>query len=227
VTPRLKPTLLFTSLLSAGFLQVGNAHAQTAADTVPDAAAATAQTPSQTNAQVRALLASGQAQEAQALLAPLAQSGQADNQTPFLLAMAAKQQGNWTAVKGYLNELLAREPAAARVKLELAEALYRTGEPIRARQLLNEVKASNPPAKVGENIDAFLAFIQSETPSLFSGWVSIGRLHDSNANQGPDIDTVLMYNLCPSRWTKTHAATPIGPLSCGRAAISTTPSTTN
>jgi len=183
-TPRLKPALLFTLLLSAGFLEAGSVHAQTAT-----------QTPAQTLAQARALLAAGQVVDAQALLAPLAENGTADNQTLFLLAMAAKQQGDWNAVKTHLNALLARDPAAARVKLELAEALYRTGEPLRARQLLNEVKASNPPAKVGENIDAFLAFIQSGTPSLFSGWASIGRLYDSNANQGPDIDTVLMYNL--------------------------------
>jgi len=93
--------------------------------------------PNTVNSQARALLAAGQAQEVRALLAPLAENGTADNQTLFLLAMAAKAQGDWSAVKTHLTELLARDPAAPRVKLELAEAHYRTGEPIRARQLLN------------------------------------------------------------------------------------------
>jgi len=178
---RLPQSLRLTSSALLALLLSAQVSAQTSPNTV--------------NGQARALLAAGQAQEARALLAPLAENGTADNQTLFLLAMAAKAQGDWPAVKTHLTELLARDPAAPRVKLELAEAHYRTGEPIRARQLLNEVKASNPPPKVGENIDAFLAFIQSGTPSLFSGWVSAGRLYDTNANQGPNIDTVLMYNL--------------------------------
>jgi len=129
------------------------------------------------------------------LLQPYYDSGDYDNQTLFLLALAAKAQGDWPATKRYLDELLLREPAASRIKLELAEVLFHNDEPIRARQLLLDVKASNPPPKVGENIDAFLAFIQSGTASFFSGWASAGRLYDTNANQGPNIDTVLIYNL--------------------------------
>jgi len=212
VTPSLppmhfKPALLAALLLAAwssAGAQGSDASAVGVANTDRTAALTPTQTPAQiqtqaqtqTQTQARALLAAGQAGEAQTLLAPLVASGNADSQTLFLAAMAAKAQGDWQGMKIHLNALLAQDPAAGgRVKLELAEALYRSGEPIRARQLLNEVKASNPPPKVGENIDAFLAFIQSGTPSLFSGWASVGRLHDSNANQGPDIDTVLMYNL--------------------------------
>jgi len=149
------------------------------------------------NHEAHAALAAGQVEQARALLQPHYDSGDYDNQTLFLLGIAAKLQGDWPAAKTYLDTLLARDPAVAtgRVKLELAEVLFRNNEPIRARELLLEVKASNPPTKVGENIDAFLAFIKSGTPSLFSGWASIGRLYDTNANQGPKIDTVLIYDL--------------------------------
>jgi len=182
-TTRLKPALLFTLLL----FTLGSANAQTEID----ANAAR----DQAHAQAHALLVAGEVAQAQALLQAQYDSGDYDNQTLFLLAISTKQQGEWHAAKTYLDELLARDPAANRVKLELAEVLVRNNEPIRARQLLREVKASNPPPKVGENIDAFLAFIQSGTPNLFSGWASLGRLYDTNANQGPNIDTVLIYNL--------------------------------
>jgi len=164
---------------------LGSAGAQTAVDA----------NPAITHDQARALLADGQAAQAQALLHTQFPDGDFDNKTLFLLALAAKQQSDWQAAKTHLETLLTHDPAAARVKLELAEVLFRNNEPMRARQLLLEVKASNPPSKVGENIDAFLAFIKSGTPSLFSGWASLGRVYDTNANQGPDIDTVLIYNL--------------------------------
>jgi len=199
LTPALFCTLLLAAPGSAGAQAVTEAPTQTAqassaavVDTTTDSAA----TQPQLQTQARALLADNQPAQARALLQALYASGEIDNQSLFLLALAAKQQADWPAAKTYLNELLARDPAAGgRVKLELAEALFRNNEPIRARQLLQEVKASNPPPRVGENIDAFLAFIKSGTPSLFSGWASLGRLYDSNANQGPNLDTVLIYNL--------------------------------
>jgi|GEM_PF-1030206 len=195
----LPPTLL----LAAGFastanaaLPISNADHGPADIPNPSVVADESTTVSEIQTQARTLLAAGQAAEARALLEPLLAREQVDNQTLFLAAMAAKAQGDWLGMKTYLNALLAQDPAAGgRVKLELAEALYRGGDTNGARRLLNEVKASNPPPKVGENIDAFLAFIQSGTPRQFSGWASIGLLYDSNANQGPDVDTVLMYNL--------------------------------
>jgi len=184
------PAIALTMLMTAS----GNIYAQThtniSTTVIAEADIAI------THAQARALLAAGQAAEAHALLLALTKQGADDNQTLFLLAMAAKAQDDWQAVKKHLDTILARDPAGSgRIKLELAEALFRIGEPIRARQLLLEVKASNPPSKVGENIDAFLAFIKSGSPSLFSGWISAGRLYDTNANQGPSIDTVLIYDL--------------------------------
>jgi len=181
---------------------LGSTSAPGIAQTLPDASASaesttdTAATIEDANTRASAFLTADDPVQAQAVLQPLYDRGDYDSQTLFLLALAYKAQGDWPAAKRYLEELLAREPAAAgRVKLELAEVLFRNDEPIRARQLLLEVKASNPPQRVGENIDAFLAFIQSGTPSLFSGWGSIGRLYDTNANQGPNLNTVLIYNL--------------------------------
>ncbi len=145
--------------------------------------------------QARAALQAGQPQQAQTLLLPAYRAGSHDSQTLFLLAMSAKQQGDWAASEKYLTELLQREPTAARAKLELAEVHYRSGEPGKAKQLLREVQATNPPPKVGENIAAFLAFIESGAPKAWSAYASVGLMYDTNANQGPDIDNVLIYNL--------------------------------
>lgn len=147
------------------------------------------------NAQAGSALAAGQTTAATALLEEHYQSGDYDNQTLFLLAIAAKQQGQFAASGQYLAELLAREPGASRVKLELAEMAYRTGQPDKAKRLLLEVKASNPPARVGENIESFLAFIEAGIPKAWSAYASAGLLYDTNANQGPDTDNVLIYNL--------------------------------
>ncbi|ATE61528.1 porin family protein [Thauera sinica] len=143
----------------------------------------------------REALQNGQPVQAQSLLLPVHRSGNHDNQTLFLLALSAKQLGDWAASERYLTELLQREPAASRVKLELAEIHYRSGRPEKARQLLLDVKASNPPARVGENIEAFLAFIESGGAKAWSAYAGVGLLYDSNANQGPDIDNILIYDL--------------------------------
>lgn len=147
------------------------------------------------NEQARQALASGQPSDAQSLLEERYRSGEADNQTLFLLALATKEQGAFEASKKYLGELLARSPDAGRVKLELAEVYYRNGEPTKAKELLLEVKATNPPPRVGENIDAFLAFIESGVPREWSAFASIAQMYDTNVNQGPDLDTVLIYDL--------------------------------
>ena len=149
----------------------------------------------ETTRRAQEALAQGKAHEAMALLAPLYASGEADNQSLFLLAMSAKQLDDWAASERYLAELLQREPAAVRVKLELAEVYFHNGQPKKAKQLLLEAKKANPPTRVGENIDAFLAFIEYGAPKAWNAYASLGLMHDSNANQGPNIDTILIYNL--------------------------------
>jgi len=57
------------------------------------------------------------------------------------------------------------------------------------------VKSSNPPKKVGDNIDNFLAVIAKGVPKSWNVSFNIGYQYDSNVNAGPDTDTVLMYNL--------------------------------
>lgn len=120
---------------------------------------------------------------------------EATTQELFILGINAKNVGKLDESEKYFKELLLKDPNASRVKLELAEISFALGKKEATKKLLNEVKLTNPPAKVGANIDSFLAFIAQNEPKEWSSYGKLGFFYDSNANQGPNIDTILMYNL--------------------------------
>jgi len=123
-------------------------------------------------------------------------NGNFDNQTLFLLGTAAKEANDWDNAIKYFEELLKRDGGAQRVRLDLAMVYYKKGDLKKAKDLLLIVKASNPPKKVGDNIDMFLSAIEQGAVSKnWSITLSAGYMYDSNVNNGPDADTVLMYNL--------------------------------
>jgi tetratricopeptide (TPR) repeat protein len=133
-----------------------------------------------------------------------------DNQTLFLLGTISKQNGDYDSAIKYFEELLQKDSAAMRVRLELAVMYYKKQNLKKAKELLLIVKASNPPAKVGDNINNFLAAIEKGVPKSYSINVDIGYLYDTNVNAGPSTDTVLMYNLPftlseDAKQTKDHA----------------------
>ncbi|ETR65162.1 MAG: hypothetical protein OMM_14710, partial [Candidatus Magnetoglobus multicellularis str. Araruama] len=109
--------------------------------------------------------------------------------------MSEKKLDNLFESEKYFSILLEKDPSANRVKLELAEVLYRRNHYYKARNLLLEVKATKPPEKVGNNIDKLLAFINSGESKSWTAYAKAGLMYDTNANQGPSIDTVLMYGL--------------------------------
>ena len=130
----------------------------------------------------------------------LLEKHEADSVNPqewFLLGIAAKQAGRLADAAAYFERLLELDPEAARARLELAEIAYRLGEGDKARQLLLDVKAANPPPGVVATIDRFIANIAASEQAQ-KDWrvrVSLGWLYDSNANAGPDIDSVLLFGL--------------------------------
>lgn len=143
----------------------------------------------------QAALQASQSKQAQAILMPAYRAGDHDGQVLFLLALAAKQQKDWAAAEKYLTELLQQAPNAARVKLELAEVYIQRGKRAKAKELLLEVRASNPPPKVGENVDAFIAMIDKGVGKAWGAFAGVGLMYDTNVNLGPGIDSVLIYNL--------------------------------
>lgn len=115
----------------------------------------------------------------------------------FLLAMAAKLSHRPRQARTYFEKVIELDPMhSARAKLELAQLSYALGDAEQAKEYLNEIKATKPPAQVGNNIDQFLAQIDTQgTPKQWQLMASVGWLDDSNANAGPTSDSVLMFGL--------------------------------
>ncbi len=160
------------------------------------------QNSSETLKQATDLLNGGKPVQAYQLLQQGYTAKKASNQELFLLGMSAKQSGDSTAAKQYFEQLLARDPNAARVKLELAETVFQLGEKQYAKNLLIDVKKMNPPQGVLQNINGFIAQIDnpnaqrhSTKRGSWSVWGEVGFMVDSNANAAPAIDTVTMYNI--------------------------------
>ncbi len=152
-------------------------------------------TPKDLNKQAIVLLKEKNSLKAFKLLEKEYISGNFDNQTLFLLGTSAKENGDFSNAIKYFEELLLKDKGANRVRLDLAMMYYKTKNLDKAKELLLIVKSSNPPKKVGDNIDNFLAAIAKGLPKNWNISLNIGYMYDSNVNAGPDTDTILMYNL--------------------------------
>jgi len=147
------------------------------------------------NQKAISFLNGGKVADAYNVLIQSYKNGTYDNQTLFLLGTAARLRHDYKNAVRYFELLLQKDKGANRVRLDLAVVYYKLGELKKAKELLLIVKASHPPKKVGDNIDMFLATIDKGIPKLWSIRVAVGWMYDSNANAGPDTDTILMYNL--------------------------------
>lgn len=116
-----------------------------------------------------------------------------------LLGLLAKANGKLFSAKEYFNSAIKHSQTpelTGEMQLELAQVEYQLGNDEVAKNYLTKVRAMNPPKKVGDNIDNFLAAINSgNTPKNYSGSVSLGFISDSNVNAGPQTDSVLMFGL--------------------------------
>ena len=69
------------------------------------------------------------------------------------------------------------------------------GENEKAKAQFLTVKEAGPPPMCAQNIDRYLALINTATPKTWKVWGSAGVLYDTNVNAGPGIDTVTMFGL--------------------------------
>lgn len=155
--------------------------------------------------QAELLLAADQADQALGLLEKAHNLQIATTQEFFLLGMSAKLSGNLIKAEQYFRSALSREPGAGRIRLELAEALFRQGKFDNSRSELMTVRRMNPPKQVQQNIDALIAQVDAakinpnraaQAPKKnWSAYISTGFTSDSNVNAGPDKGTVSLYGL--------------------------------
>lgn len=162
-----------------------------------------AATPEQLS-QAQQLLSAEQPAQALGLLEAAHDLATASTQEFFLLGISAKLSGNLRKSERYFRAALEREPSAGRIRLELAEVLYRQGKLNASRAELVTVRSMNPPEQVRQNIDGFIAQVDAAKadPSLrpkvqksWSAYITAGFTSDSNVNAGPDTDTVFLYGL--------------------------------
>lgn len=141
------------------------------------------------------LLERGAAEDAWLVLESGETPASGDTESWFVRGMAAKATGRFPEAINAFERVLELDPRADRARLELAEASFSAGDAEAARRHLLTVKANNPPARVGENIDRFLELLKSAERKNWRVFGSLGYMYDTNANAGPASNSVLMYGL--------------------------------
>ena len=116
-----------------------------------------------------------------------------DSETLFLLAAVAAAQKDYDAAIALYRRLLAHEPDAERVRLELARIFFLKGDYDNAERQFRFARAGHVPDTVKENIDRFLSAIYRlrEWQFNFSGAIA----PDTNENAGPTINEVTIFGL--------------------------------
>ena len=131
----------------------------------------------------RALVDSGQFEEALAMLRPLAKVREVEANVLFLIGLAATGASQRPGVaeadrEALLDEAIAAlhlmlidRPGLVRVRLELARAFFLKGENDQSRRHFERVLAGNPPAVVVANVRRFLSEIRARRRwSLYAGF---------------------------------------------------------
>ncbi len=123
-----------------------------------------------------------------------------NNETLFLLGKIATQENELDSAVTYFEKLLTRDKGANRVRLELAAIYYKLGKLKKAKKLFLIVKTAHPPKRVGDNINGFISMIdkgllQEGNQKNWALSFNIGYMYDSNANAGPNVDSILIYDL--------------------------------
>ena len=163
---------------------------------IPLSAAHAAITP-QIERQATALMDAGRPQEALALLRRAHEPASAGPQQWFVLGLAAHRARDLATAEMAFRAVLARDPASARARLELARVLQERGAKTESERLFLEVRSLNPPAPVLANIDRFLALLRNrdETGQAWRARATVGLGYDSNVNQGTRAQQVPLFGL--------------------------------
>lgn len=161
----------------------------------PLCGAVAAVTPAQTK-QAEALLSGGKPAEARQLLAGRVELSDGP-QTWFLYGKAAEQSGDLPTARTAYQMVIAKNPKAERVKLDLARVMQRQGDTENASRLFHEVRATNPPAQVVANIDRYLAMMNNrdQVGSAWRARATVGTGYDSNPGTQTSARDVTMFGL--------------------------------
>ncbi|HEY0846562.1 MAG TPA: tetratricopeptide repeat protein [Noviherbaspirillum sp.] len=133
--------------------------------------------------QVRAMLRDGKAAQAYAQLEPQEFKRAGEVEFDTLLGVAALDSGKPDRATLAFERVLAINPNAAGVRLDMARAYFALGDLVRARQELDTVSAQNPPPSARAVIDKYLAAIEERERArrtAVSGYVEGVAGYDNN-----------------------------------------------
>jgi hypothetical protein len=138
-------------------------------------------------------LAAGAIEPARARLLRLEASGHRETQLLFLLGMTAFVTKDYPEAIRHFRAILAREPGASRVRLELARTFYEARDWRNAERQFRFARAGDLPPVVAGKVDGYLAQIRRQRTFTFG--FSVALAPDSNVNAGPSAENVTLYGL--------------------------------
>jgi hypothetical protein len=180
---------LFPRLLAAGALAIGVAAPGFAADGSADPLA-----------DARRALDAHHADEAYRLLAPLETDLAGSEDYDYLLGLAALDSGHAGEAVFSLQRVLAADPTYLGARMELARALYESGDAPGARAQFQFLLTQSPPPATRQVIDQYLAALDQRGAgrrSEWRGYLDAGTGYDSNANGATHDSQFLGFLLDP------------------------------
>jgi outer membrane protein len=139
------------------------------------------------------LIAAGKLDEARKVLEVLRQASPKDPEVLFLLANVAEAKGDLDGAIAQYRAILVDNPAAARVRLELARAFFLKHDDANAARQFQLALSAKLPAAVEDNVDRYLAAIRARRSWSFSFSAAIAP--DSNINSATGSPQVDIYGL--------------------------------
>lgn len=139
------------------------------------------------------LVTAGRYEDAYVRSLQLLRDYEGDPEFDFLYGLAALESGRPSEAVFAFERIVFVYPDQQRVKLELARAFYMSNNLGAARQLFEEVLATNPDDNVRTNIQAFLERIDERERSIagaFTWYVNSNVGNDSNINSATELGVI-------------------------------------
>lgn len=149
-------------------------------------------------ARAEALVRSGEAEQAWALLAPLERQYAGWPEFDYALGVAALESGQPNRATFVFERVLTVNPGHLAARLEMARAYFALRDFERAEREFNAVLASTPPPEIATLSRLYLSRMREAQPArgtVLSGYAEITLGHDSNVNAAAAVSSVFVPGL--------------------------------
>jgi tetratricopeptide (TPR) repeat protein len=143
--------------------------------------------------QAKVAIAKGDISDAEIILSRVPRTHATENDLDFLHGMAAASRGDYEAAANYFSSVLVRDPAAQRVRLELARVYFITGKDRAAEHHFRAAAAQGVPPPVAANIAMFLEALKRR--KRWNIEVAFAAVPDSNMNAATASRSIDIFGL--------------------------------